>query len=122
MPERTYLRPTGLVDAPFGFDGQVARLAGGLAWFSAVELNRGGETRLIPVADLDRNLDEESRLIWQRLTGARAPLRLGERVVRLDQPQVVGILNVTPDSYSDGGAHADPVTPPKPQNPFKRLN
>jgi dihydropteroate synthase len=33
----TYLRPTAFVDAPFGLDGQVARLAGGLLWFSAVE-------------------------------------------------------------------------------------
>jgi dihydropteroate synthase len=32
---------------------------------------------------------------------------LGERVLRLDQPLVAGILNVTPDSFSDGGAHAD---------------
>ena len=109
MVERTYLRPTGFVDAPFGFDGRVARLAGGLAWFSAVEWSRDGETRLIPVAELGRHLDEESRPIWQRLTGARAPLRIDNRVVRLDQPQVVGILNVTPDSFSDGGAHADPV-------------
>lgn len=26
----------------------------------------------------------------------------------LDQPRVMGILNVTPDSFSDGGRHADP--------------
>ena len=29
------------------------------------------------------------------------------RVLRLDRPQVMGIVNVTPDSFSDGGAHAD---------------
>ena len=28
---RTLIRPTGFVDAPFGHDGKVARLAGGLA-------------------------------------------------------------------------------------------
>ncbi len=27
----------------------------------------------------------------------------------LDRPRVMGILNVTPDSFSDGGAHADPA-------------
>ena len=27
----------------------------------------------------------------------------------LDRPHLMGILNVTPDSFSDGGAHADPV-------------
>jgi dihydropteroate synthase len=29
------------------------------------------------------------------------------RPLRLDRPRVVGIVNVTPDSFSDGGAHAD---------------
>ncbi|MEG3049820.1 MAG: dihydropteroate synthase [Thermomonas sp.] len=28
------------------------------------------------------------------------------RILRLDRPQVMGIVNVTPDSFSDGGAHA----------------
>jgi dihydropteroate synthase len=44
---------------------------------------------------------------WQALTSAREPLRLGERLIRLDQPQVMGIINVTPDSFSDGGRFAD---------------
>jgi dihydropteroate synthase len=38
----------------------------------------------------------------QRITADRAPLTLGERVIRLDQPQVMGIVNVTPDSFSTG--------------------
>lgn len=29
------------------------------------------------------------------------------RLVKLDVPRVMGIVNVTPDSFSDGGAHAD---------------
>jgi dihydropteroate synthase len=28
------------------------------------------------------------------------------RILRFDRPRVVGIVNVTPDSFSDGGAHA----------------
>jgi len=31
----------------------------------------------------------------------------GNRVIELDAPLVMGILNVTPDSFSDGGEHAD---------------
>jgi len=38
---------------------------------------------------------------------AHPPLQLGERTIRLDQPQVMGILNVTPDSMSDGGEFLD---------------
>ncbi|MCR6496776.1 dihydropteroate synthase [Thermomonas sp. S9] len=30
------------------------------------------------------------------------------RLLTLDRPRVMGIVNVTPDSFSDGGAHADP--------------
>ena len=110
MTGRTYLRPTGFVDAPFGYDGQVARLAGGLMWFSAVEIVSGDSGRLVPVVAMPGLLDElgeDARRTWGNLTSARAPLTLGGRVVRLDQPQVVGILNVTPDSFSDGGRHEE---------------
>lgn len=29
------------------------------------------------------------------------------RIVKLDRPRIMGIVNVTPDSFSDGGAHFD---------------
>lgn len=35
-------------------------------------------------------------------------LLAGDRVLALDAPVVMGVLNVTPDSFSDGGLHADP--------------
>jgi len=34
---------------------------------------------------------------------------LGWAALPADRPLVMGILNVTPDSFSDGGAHADPA-------------
>src|SRR3546814_17230380 len=37
----------------------------------------------------------------------RGVLQLGERTVRLTEPQIMGILNVTPDSFSDGGKPVD---------------
>ena len=110
MTARLYLRPTGFVDAPFDHDGKVARLAGGLDWFSAIELINGQSAELVSVAELESrlpDLGDEVRGTWANLTSPRAPLSLGQRTVRLDQPQVVGILNVTPDSFSDGGSFAD---------------
>jgi dihydropteroate synthase len=107
MAERAYLRPTGFVDAPFGHDGKVARLAGGLIWFSAVEIIGPAGAELVPVQGIEARLDDAQRVVWARLTSPRPPLRLGERVIRLDQPQVAGIVNVTPDSFSDGGLHQD---------------
>ena len=108
MATRTFLRPTAFVDSPFGFDGQVARLAGGLNWFSAVELihwdgARRSGSELVPVAGIEQRLDDSSGAQWQALTSPRPPLQLGERTIRLDQPQVMGIVNATPDSFSDGG-------------------
>jgi dihydropteroate synthase len=109
---RTLLRPTAFVDSPFGYDGKVARLAGGLSWFAAVELIRieGHErqsTELVPVESLEEHLDDETAIQWNALTAQRPALVLGERTVRLDQPQIIGIVNATPDSFSDGGQYAD---------------
>jgi dihydropteroate synthase len=44
---------------------------------------------------------------WRNLTVQRPQLRLGERMIPLDQPRIAAILNATPDSFSDGGLHAD---------------
>ena len=112
---RIYLRPTGFVDAPFGYDGQTMRLAGGLIWFAMVEVIAAGPdgrfaTALVPVERIDDFIDSlpepqagMARLQLDRIVAPRPALTLGERVVRLDQPQVMGILNLTPDSFSDGG-------------------
>ena len=109
---RTLIRPTGFVDSPFGHDGNVARLAGGLNWFAMVELirvegNRRVSTELLPVEEIENRFSEDFERQWQTLTSPRPPLQLGERTVRLDQPQVMGIVNATPDSFSDGGQFAD---------------
>ncbi len=37
-------------------------------------------------------------------------LKLGSRTIDLDRPAVMGVLNVTPDSFSDGGDFTDPAT------------
>ena len=105
---RTLIRPTGFVDSPFGHDGKVARLAGGLNWFASAELiHADGQRELVPVAGIEARFDDVMAAHWARLTAPRAPLQMGERTIRLDQPQVRGIINATPDSFSDGGAYPD---------------
>ncbi len=107
------LRPTQFVDTPVDRDGEVVRLAGGMQWFAAYDVLVAGKRReTVAVAGFDRWVQgqpdgERLHALHRAITSARAPLRLGERVIRFDQPQVAGILNVTPDSFSDGGAHAD---------------
>lgn len=39
---------------------------------------------------------------------SRHPSGLPEPLVQLDRPIVMGVLNVTPDSFSDGGRHFEP--------------
>jgi dihydropteroate synthase len=109
---RTLLRPTAFVDSPFGHDGKVARLAGGLNWFAAVELigiegSKRVSTDLVPVEGVESRFDDDMAGQWKALTSPRSPLKLGERTVRLDQPQVMAIVNATPDSFSDGGQFPD---------------
>lgn len=109
---RTLLRPTGFVDSPFGHDGKVARLAGGLNWFAAVELiavdgHQRTSTELVPVEGIEARFDDQMAAQWEALTRAHPPLQLGERTIRLDQPQVMAIVNATPDSFSDGGQFAN---------------
>lgn len=119
---RLYLRPIQFIDTPIGRDGEVARLAGGLQWFAAYELiavAAGQQTirHVIPVSALNgvvtRLADVQGARVAElaaRISAPRPPVRAGERVLRFDQPHVMAILNLTPDSFSDGGRHdGDPA-------------
>lgn len=105
-----HLRPVQFVDTPVGRDGEVARLAGGMQWFAAYEVIAHGRRRTVSVPEFERTLwaeDERAAKLHRAITSARPALTLGPRTLRFDQSQVAGILNVTPDSFSDGGAYAD---------------
>lgn len=113
-----YLRPTGFIDSPQRHGGECARLAGTMLWFSQIEvIDRTGDAtgrRLIDlrnweafIAELSTDRQARCILLYSRLTSPRTALQLGERTIRLDQPQVMGIVNMTPDSFSDGGKNAD---------------
>ncbi len=70
-------------------------LAGGPLWFAEVaEHCRSGEARLVPHAALPSE-------IARRLSAPRVAIS----GISLDRPRIMGVLNVTPDSFSDGGAH-----------------
>ena len=90
-----YFRPVPMTDParPAG----ALTLAGGWCWFDRVEvLTRQGPRGIIPAADLP----SEAR---DALTAPRGDF-LG---MALDRPRLMGVLNVTPDSFSDGGLFAD---------------
>src|SRR5205823_13660807 len=64
-------------------------------------------TELVPVEGIEERFDAGMAEQWEALTRARPALQLGQRTIRLDQPQVMAIVNATPDSFSDGGQLAD---------------
>lgn len=105
-----HLRPVQFVDTPVGLeDGSVARLAGGMQWFAAYEVREGTSRRIVSVARFAEELggSPRARALHAAFTSPRAPWVMGPRTLRFDQPQVAAILNVTPDSFSDGGKHID---------------
>jgi dihydropteroate synthase len=72
-------------------------LAGGWTRFAQVEcLSRGRAAEIVPAVELPAaTLDA--------LTRPRPPIA----GLSMDAPRLMGILNVTPDSFSDGGRHVD---------------
>ena len=72
---RRLLRPTGFIDSPFGHDGKVARLAGGLNWFAQVELltvedGRRTGAELLALEGLEKPLRRRSRAAMVGAIGA----------------------------------------------------
>jgi len=77
-----------------------------MQWFAAYEVVDGNGRRTLGIADTVA-LGDRAALLHARITAPRAPWTCGARTLRFDQPLVAGILNVTPDSFSDGGRHVD---------------
>ncbi|MBV2358274.1 dihydropteroate synthase [Thalassococcus sp. CAU 1522] len=74
------------------------RLAGGPGWFThAVRLVRGVAPQTVRTSDIPTEIAE-------RLSAPR-PAIAG---LSMERPRIMGILNVTPDSFSDGGLDSGP--------------
>ena len=76
-------------------------LANGPLCFAEVEvLVRGAAPEVLPAAAAE-TLHPGARAVMARLTAAR-PAIAG---LSFDRPRIMGVVNVTPDSFSDGGCH-----------------
>lgn len=115
MTTSFYLRPIALADSPQSEDGEAIRLGGGMVYasrFALIQREAGRVTARsrYSVAELRAALDQLPDAVreqFDNLQRSHAPLQCGARTIRLEQPQVMGILNVTPDSFSDGGQFMD---------------
>ena len=90
----TWLRPVArLGNRARGHGGSLAVAGSGVAWFNTIERRaEDGSVKVVGPSGLDGSA--RARLAAPR------PALAG---LTLDRPRVMGILNVTPDSFSDGG-------------------
>lgn len=119
-PEHLWLRPMGILSGSAGAaavaEGMALPLAGAELAFPLVEIlgrqpDGGVATALAPLAALEP---------WARGRGAAVAVRMAELLAALsaprppwaglplDRPLIMGIVNVTPDSFSDGGQFLAP--------------
>src|SRR3546814_5744446 len=105
---RLYCRPVCFVDRPHELDDAGLRIADTMLWFAAWHLSlRDGDavrSAIVPVPELDDWIAampdrhaEAARAQRAAVARPRGVLQLGERTVRLTEPQLMGLLNVTPD-------------------------
>lgn len=111
--DRHWLRPVGLAPLHAGFDDDAWPLAGtGLGFNVCDVLTKSGDSFTVS------RWSVQDMLASAKATGADA-LALAEQMLipfttprapfaglAMDIPHVMGIINVTPDSFSDGGDHA----------------
>lgn len=119
MTRKLYIRPIAFADSPQSEEGDAVRLGGAMVWASRFALIVREGARIVSrervaasqvtsaLASLPAELGAAGEAQWANLRKVHAPIQCGARTVRLDQPQVMGILNMTPDSFSDGGRFLD---------------
>lgn len=119
MTRKIYIRPIGMAESPQSEDGEAIRLAGTMVWANRFAIIvRDGQRTIsrsrvssaeMPqaLAALPDDLGASAERQWANLRRVHGPLHCGTRTIRFEQPQVMGILNMTPDSFSDGGKFLD---------------
>ncbi len=99
-PHRAYLRPIPCPPRRAG----ARPLAGGLFGFAEVEVLRRNQPPQVIPADAAEVLHPEETETFRLLSAPRPPLA----GIAMNRPRIMGVVNVTPDSFSDGGRHLAP--------------
>ncbi len=104
MTTGRFVEPLGLITGPVAFhalrEGFALPLQGGDIAFAFVRLIEDGEDLGVgPIKEVPEDWHEAMHAIAQR----PAPFA----GLPTDRPLVMGVVNVTPDSFSDGGRHFD---------------
>ena len=107
-----YLQPIGLLYGEVARDavslGVALPLAGSAIAFSAVRLWEGepGHVKhaIVRTSTIQAIDEPKIKELLDRIVAPRAAIA----GVSMDRPRIMGIVNVTPDSFSDGGEHLEP--------------
>ena len=107
-----YLQPIGLLYGEVARDaislGEALPLAGSAIAFSAVRLWEGepGNVKhaIARTSTIQAIAEPRIKELLDRIVAPRAAIA----GVSMDSPRIMGIVNVTPDSFSDGGEHLEP--------------
>lgn len=114
-----YVQPLALTRGLTVSGDKFKRLAGGNTYFSAIKIisrdNNNFEEEIINVDQIEDYLKSQSaeksqkiRDILVQIERERPPLKLKDgHVINWNKPVIQGVLNVTPDSFSDGGEFED---------------
>jgi len=109
MTRDLHLRPLGLVYGATARaaveSGHAGWLAGGPVAFTLLEMIEGvpgDATRShLPFSQAANSRDSVISRLLERIMSPRSPLA----GLALDKPRIMGVINVTPDSFSDGGLY-----------------
>ena len=110
MADSIYLRPTGFLHGRSAHEAaaenKAGLIAGGGVAFAMAEVIEGApgssSSELCAFADLSASSDSAIGNLLKVVTAPRGALA----GLSLDQARIMGVVNVTPDSFSDGGLHA----------------
>ena len=117
--DKIYVQPLGLVRGPIHCDRVFKNLTGGNIYFAAVRIisrtKQGLEEKIVSIVDLDNffkkkstTVAEKIKTILNNIESPRGALMLNNgSVIGWKKPVIQGVLNVTPDSFSDGGQYSD---------------
>jgi len=106
---KTYYRPLGLLWGPDAYRAMDGKRAGRLAGSDFIAYG------LIEIIRRDGQAISRETVSYREACDAGLPLaplespRPAIAGIALERPRIMGIVNVTPDSFSDGGLHEDTV-------------
>lgn len=111
-----YLQPWSFCGPDRANQSSGVQVAGLPVWASAFRLMARGDDglildELVSATDIEvlmgQDRGEEIEGLFKAITVPRSPWNFGQKTLRFNETRIMAVLNVTPDSFSDGGDFVD---------------